>query len=103
MKLSTLKPRIPALLDSSRISAPVQAQRLRGRAAVDRRENWLRRHPLCVKCKQEGRVTVGHEVDHIVPLWRGGLDDYETNGQTLCDQHHLSKSAKESSERARGG
>jgi 5-methylcytosine-specific restriction protein A len=38
-------------------------------------------------------------VDHVEPLWKGGADDYETNGQTLCKEHHDEKTAAEQRER----
>lgn len=103
MKLTTLKPRL-ATLNTQRIMAqPVEVERLRGRAAVDRRAKWLTVHPLCVECEREGKVTAGKVVDHIIPLWKGGADDYEANGQTLCDPHHDVKSKAEAAERSRGG
>lgn len=103
MKLNTLKPRL-ATLNTLRLTAqPLETGRLRGRAAVDRRAKWLSLHPLCEECEKVGKVTAGNVVDHIVPLWKGGLDDYETNGQTLCHEHHDAKSLIEAGERARGG
>jgi 5-methylcytosine-specific restriction protein A len=103
VKLQRLKPRL-ATLDTQRLSAqPLETQRMRGRAAVDRRARWLSLHPLCVECEKAGRVKVGEVVDHITPLWKGGQDDYETNGQTLCHEHHDAKSLIEAGERARGG
>lgn len=103
MKLTTLKPRL-ATLNTQRIMAqPVEVERLRGRAAVDRRARWLTAHPLCVECEAEGRVTAGQVVDHITPLWNGGVDSYEENGQTLCHAHHDVKSKSEAAERSRGG
>lgn len=101
MKLTTLKSalqRLPNRLPN--IAAG--DKRLRGRAAVDRRARWLDRHPLCVQCEAEGKVTAGDVVDHRIPLWKGGADD-ESNFQTLCQTpHHDAKSAAEAAERARG-
>lgn len=101
MKLQRLKPRLSTLL-TQRI--PTQGtERLRGRAAVDRRARWLYLHPLCVECEKEGKVAAANAVDHIIPLWKGGVDDYATNGQSLCRDHHDAKSKVEAAERARGG
>ena len=102
MKLTTLKSRLSTLPTKQRMQV-LAVDRLRGRAAVNRRTRWLQAHPLCVDCEREGRVTAGQVVDHIVPLWKGGSDDYEANGQTLCITHHDAKTAAEAAERARGG
>lgn len=102
MKLTTLKPRLATLV-TQRIPSHSGTERLRGSAAVARRARWLRDHPLCVECDKAGRVTAGDVVDHITPLWQGGADDYETNGQTLCRDHHDEKTKAEAAERSRGG
>lgn len=67
---------------------------------MTRRAKWLDAHPLCVECERAGRVTAGSAVDHIIPLWKGGADDYEANGQTLCEACHDTKTAQEAKERA---
>ena len=100
MKLPTIKPRLQALK-----TAPMQVlstDRLRGSAAVARRRRWLSQQPVCVACEQEGRVTAGDVVDHIIPLWKGGRDD-DSNFQTLCQvPHHEAKNKEEAAERAGG-
>jgi 5-methylcytosine-specific restriction enzyme A len=62
------------------------------------RLSFLAKHPLCVMCRAEGRVTAATVVDHIVPhrgdsaiFWREG------NHQALCAPHH--NSHKQSEER----
>lgn len=105
MKLTILKTRVapaPARLPNE-IPRPGATQRLRGRAAVERRQRWLFDHPRCVECEKQGFATAAQQVDHIVPLWKGGEDNYETNGQSLCQTHHDAKTAREAAERARGG
>lgn len=79
---------------------PDATPRMRGRAAVDRRAAYLRAHPLCVRCSEQGRSAIAEHVDHIRPLWAGGADDYETNGQALCVPCHDLKTAAEAKERA---
>jgi 5-methylcytosine-specific restriction protein A len=69
--------------------------RLRGRKAVERRRLYLLRNPLCLICKREGKVTMATEVDHIIPLFKGGKDCYETNGQPICNHHHSIKSLED--------
>jgi 5-methylcytosine-specific restriction protein A len=65
-------------------------QRRRGRTLQTIRERWFRIHPLCVHCRDKGRATFATELDHIVPLHKGGLDD-DTNRQGLCRRCHAAK------------
>lgn len=102
MKLQQLKPRVATIPGRLQMAATLSTQRVRGRRAVDRRARWLREHPLCVDCTAEGRVGAGEEVDHEVPLWKGGADD-ESNFATRCKEHHAAKTKREAGERARGG
>jgi len=102
MKLQTLKPRLNKL--THRVpSQPVESQRLRGSAAVKRRADFLCRHPLCVECEREDRTTLATVPDHKLPLWAGGADDLETNGNALCQTHHDAKTDCEAAMRAAGG
>lgn len=56
-----------------------------------RREQILREHDyLCIACRAEGREQFAVEVDHVVPVRRGGTDDLE-NLQPLCAGHHHAK------------
>jgi 5-methylcytosine-specific restriction enzyme A len=64
--------------------------RLQGRKAVERRKEFLAKHPLCVACEARGLVTQAEEVDHIVPLSKGGVDD-RSNLQSLCKECHDEK------------
>ena len=102
MRLKTLKARL-ATLDPQRVpqltASPNATQRLRGRAWMVRREQWLRSHPLCVQCAAGGQVTIAREVDHITPLWMGGADN-ENNYQSLCISCHLAKTSREAVQRA---
>lgn len=63
-------------------------------AARRRRLRYLREFPLCASCLKLGRTRVAVELDHIVPLHKGGPDD-ETNVQGLCRPCHAAKSAEE--------
>lgn len=106
-----MKPRIAAapvrigmaqgrqITQAPRISA---TPRLRGSAWMKRRAIWLRTHPLCVHCEAEGITARAEEVDHIKPLWDGGVDS-EANYQGLCREHHKAKTALEAAERAKAG
>lgn len=94
----------PGLCESGQVYCPEHIQwsgeRLRGGAdargynAQWRRERaaFLRRHPLCVKCQQEGRLTPATVVDHIIPH-RGDQTLFwdESNWQPLCKSCHDKK------------
>ena len=100
-RLKTLKPRIQTL-STSRVQTltarPEATPRLRGRKWMECRESWLRLHPLCCDCEAEGVTKVAEEVDHIIPLWKGGADD-ESNYASRCKDHHAAKTAQEAKER----
>ena len=53
-------------------------------------------HPLCVWCKQEGRIVRATVVDHIVPH-RGDRKRFwdRTNWQPMCKRCHDAKTARE--------
>jgi 5-methylcytosine-specific restriction protein A len=103
-RLKTIKPRL-ATLSTQRVKA-VEVRRIgatprtRGRAWMETRARWLRKHPLCIHCQAQGLVTAAEEVDHVIPLWMGGRDD-ETNFQSLCKACHAAKTAEEA--KGRGG
>jgi hypothetical protein len=54
-------------------------------------------------CEEEHKVTAATVPDHNVPLWAGGLDDLDKNGNSLCAEHHDAKSKCEARMRAAGG
>lgn len=60
----------------------------------------LRDDPLCPVCKSAGRVTLATEVDHIIPLAKGGTDD-RSNLQGLCAEHHADKTASDEGKQRR--
>lgn len=53
-----------------------------------RRRDYLADNPLCIRCGDEAT-----EVDHIVPLSKGGADD-ESNYQALCKSCHSVKTGR---------
>jgi 5-methylcytosine-specific restriction endonuclease McrA len=99
MKLTILKPRLTALV-TQRIPTQAGTDRLRGRAAVERRKRWLEANPLCVECDKQGRVTAATVPDHIVALVNGGSDTLD-NLQSLCEEHHRIKTASDLGHRAK--
>jgi 5-methylcytosine-specific restriction protein A len=68
----------------------------RNHTAAYRRLVGMVRHeePLCRHCLSVGKVRATVEVDHIVPLARGG-GDARANLQGLCFDCHSRKTANE--------
>ena len=62
------------------------------------REAVLNADPLCAECRRQGRTVAAREVDHVVPVERGGTDARE-NLQGLCRPCHYAKTAREARER----
>jgi len=65
------------------------------------RKSHLRKHPLCVSCKQLNIIKEGEEVDHILPLNDGGTH-HPDNLQTLCKSCHSTKTAQDKAKRKKG-
>lgn len=62
------------------------------------REQHLAENPLCVRCKQQGRVRAGVVVDHIIPHKKNQELFWDrSNLQTLCNEHHSSVKQSEES------
>ena len=51
--------------------------------------------PLCRCCEAAGRANAAAEVDHVVPIGRGGEEWDRANLQPLCRACHEAKSARE--------
>jgi 5-methylcytosine-specific restriction protein A len=79
-------------LDRSRGTA---AQRGYGGRWQQVRLLHLKENPLCVICKQEGRIKPAIVVDHIEPH-RGNVTVFwdPSNWQGLCATHHNKKTMK---------
>ena len=75
--------------DRLRGSADARGYDARWRAA---RKQYLTRHPLCVECLKENKLTPATVVDHIVPH-RGDQKLFwdESNWQPLCKDCHDKK------------
>ncbi len=67
-------------------------ERIRGRTLQRIRGRIMQGQPLCRMCEAKGFVTPGAEMDHIVPLFKGGGND-DDNLQMLCVECHRKKSA----------
>lgn len=74
-----------------------------GRAGVAARARYLSLHPLCEHCARKGIVKAAEEVDHIVPLHKGGSDT-DDNKMALCRYPcHAAKTAQDMGYTQRGG
>lgn len=101
-RLKMLKPKL-AIAKPTRKTATTREVRMTGRRLQDRRLKVWTSNPRCVCC---GKLTVfphGFELDHILPLFKGGQDT-EANCQVLCVERlpdgrkagcHVDKSAEE--------
>lgn len=77
-------------------SKPATAtKRITGRKLQAMRADLFARDPLCAECKQQGRVTLATQRDHIKSLAEGGTDT-DDNVQGLCADCHEAKSKAES-------
>ena len=67
---------------------------------MNRNRDMLLRYRYCEFCKRRGIRKRSTEVDHIVPLCKGGSDQNPRNLQVLCTPCHKQKTAKEATWRA---
>lgn len=99
-------PGCPNLCDSGvycRDHTPYSHDRLRGTAAErgydarwqKARMAYLVRHPLCINCQWNGKMTPATVVDHIIPH-RGDMNLFwdEENWQPLCKDCHDRKTGR---------
>ena len=67
-------------------------ERIRGRRLQSLRAAFRDHEPLCLECLNAGVLRRWDELDHIVPLYKGG--DYAfQNLQGLCKEHHAFKTS----------
>lgn len=67
------------------------------------RTRFLRDHPLCAHCLDDGRTETATEVDHKVPhCGDDALMWDESNWQSLCKRCHSRKTAREDGGFGRG-
>ena len=75
-------------------------ERIRGRTLQRIRAQLLRDEPLCLHCKDKGTTALAVEIDHIIPVHKGGSNDRE-NLQGLCKEHHRVKTTEDMGYRPR--
>lgn len=101
MRITTLKPRLKTIANRLHSTATANGTvRVRGSKWQAMRLSHLTDNPLCVHCLAAGRYTAADEVDHIKPLWQGGLEFNPYNLQSLCTECHKVKTAAEAKQRA---
>jgi 5-methylcytosine-specific restriction protein A len=64
------------------------------------RDRVLKKGCHCVMCFEKGFITLATEVDHKVPLFKGGTDA-EENLQPLCADCHVDKTRMDLDQRVR--
>ncbi len=77
-------------------------KRIRGRRLQRIRARLLRGQPLCVRCLEAGIVKGATQIDHKIPLFRGG-EDTDENKQPLCGECHAEKTITERGDKLRLG
>ena len=75
-------------IDYNRYRRDPDSNRRYGRAWKRIRDRYVLAHPLCEKCKAEGRLTPVEEVHHIIPLNQGGSNK-EENLMSVCHNCHM--------------
>ncbi len=82
-RLKTLQPRVKVAAQRQLSSIAGSERRITGRKLQERRFAIWQRDPRCAKCARLVTFPDGFELDHIVPLHKGG-EDTEGNCQVLC-------------------
>lgn len=102
MKLKSLPNRLKIQKNRLSNSAQVgQVVRVAGSRWKRIRLEHLADEPLCRMCRFQEHVTLANEVDHIKPLWEGGLEYDRNNLQSLCKACHIIKTSEEAKRRSK--
>lgn len=102
-RLTALQPRVGGIAPKL-APATTATERITGSSLQVIRRRILSRDCgvcQCAECKQQGRVLPATEVDHIIPLWAGGLES-DDNRMSMSTDCHARKTAREAAMRARG-
>lgn len=84
------------------VSPESRVTRIRGHALIRRNKRQLHKFPLCARHLLKGKVEPAVEVDHVVPLFKGGTE-HESNLQSLCGPCHRDKTNEDLGVRPRVG
>ena len=72
------------------MGACLTVKRITGRTLQTLRARLFYDHPLCVLCEAKGVLSLSRELDHIIPLFKGGTND-DSNCQAICLDCHKAK------------
>lgn len=75
--------------------------RIRGRALQRIRDYHFSINPWCEYCLNRGIKELATQLDHIIPLFKGG-DDNDDNRQGLCDACHTDKTREDLGQKVSG-
>lgn len=105
MKLQRLAPKVSSL-NTQRVTTTVMAEpaRMRGRRLQERRLRLWTADPCCAVCgvltSLDGKAATPFQLDHKVPLFKGG-EDIDANCQVLCTDCHDQKTDSDLDRRTR--
>jgi len=71
-----------------------------GSLRVMRRRVHAEQDGLCAECVRRGELGLAEELDHVIPLSRGG-SNARSNFEYLCKRHHDEKTDREAGRRPR--
>lgn len=93
-RLKILKPRIAVLKTTTVKPLDAATRRVTGSQRQKRRFSIWKEDPHCASCRRLVGYPDGFELDHIIPLFKGGADTVE-NCQVLCTECHKAKTREE--------
>lgn len=93
-KVRTVAPRVRTLGPAVNSKRKHGSNRPMNRRDIERRRNYVKRHPLCQRCESLGITSAAVACDHVIPLSAGGADEWQ-NFQSLCRPCHDAKTASD--------
>lgn len=94
-RIQSLRPMVQTIDTRTARAQPITETRLSGRRNQSRRWRLWKADPHCAHCRRLVAFPEGFQIDHIIPLYKGG-EDADRNCQVLCvgpDGCHEKKTA----------